>query len=59
MGNWKEHLITLLKRLWCGKVLAQVVESTLVMWEDLVGSSPAYANCVKFNYYLLSCVLNV
>jgi len=58
MGNWKEHLITLVRRLWCGKIQAQVVESTMVVWEDL-GSSPTYANCVKFNYYLLSCVLNV
>jgi len=28
--------------LWRGKVLAQVVESTLFVWEDL-GSSPMYA----------------
>jgi len=31
-----------------GKVLAQVVESTLIVWEGL-GSSPMYANCVLFN----------
>jgi len=31
---------------WHGKVLAQVVESTLIVWEEL-GSSPMYANfCV-------------
>jgi len=31
---------------WCGKVLAQVVESTWFVWKDL-GLSPMYANfCV-------------
>jgi len=33
-----------------GKVLAQVVESTLVVWKDL-GSSPTYACCVLLFYY--------
>jgi len=32
------------------KVLTQVVESTLIVWEDL-GLSPMYAICVLFNYY--------
>jgi len=36
--------------MWCGKVLAQMVESTLIVWEGL-GSSPMYANYVLF--YLL------
>ena len=58
MGNWKEHLIALVRRLWRGKILVQVVESTLIVWVDF-DSSPTYANCVKFNYYLLSCVLKV
>jgi len=31
--------------MWRGKVLAQVVESTWFVWEDL-GSSPMYANYV-------------
>ena len=35
---------------WCGKVLAQVVESTLIVWKDL-GSSPMYANYVLLYYY--------
>ena len=35
---------------WRGKVLAQMVESTLYVWEDL-GSSPVYAIYVLFNYY--------
>jgi len=31
--------------MWCGKVLAQVVESTWFVWENL-GPSPMYANYV-------------
>jgi len=31
-----------------GKVLAQVIESTLIVCKGL-GSSPMYANCVLFN----------
>ena len=31
--------------MWHGKVLAQMVESTLIVWEDL-GSSSMYANYV-------------
>jgi len=34
--------------MWCGKVLAQMVDSTLIMWEDL-GLSPMYANYVLFD----------
>ena len=43
--------------LWRGKVLAQVVESTLIVWEDL-GLSPMYATwmlfklCIFFSYIL-------
>jgi len=36
-----------LNYVWCEKVLAQVVESTWFVWEDL-GSSPMYANYVYF-----------
>jgi len=36
--------------MWCEKVLAQVVECTLIEWEDL-GLSPMYANCVYLIYY--------
>jgi len=43
--------------MWCAKVLAQVVESTLIMWEDL-GSSPMYANYVLYGL-LLFCFGNV
>jgi len=35
---------------WRGKVLAQMVESTLIVWEDL-GLSPKYAIYVIFNYH--------
>ena len=35
---------------WRGKVLAQMVESTLIVWEDL-GLSLVYAIYVLFNYY--------
>jgi len=37
---------------WCNveKVLAQMVESTLIVLEDL-GSSPMYANYVLLSYY--------
>jgi len=38
--------------MWCGKVLAQVVESTLIVWEDL-DSSPMYANYVLFDLLLI------
>jgi len=42
--------------MWCGKVLAQVVESTLFVWEDL-GSSPMYSNYVLLFYdlFLIIC----
>ena len=43
--------------MWCGGVLAQMVESTLFVWEDL-GSSPMYANYVLFGL-LLFCFGNV
>ena len=36
--------------MWCGKVLAQMVDSTLIVWEDL-GSSSMYANYVLLFYY--------
>ena len=36
--------------MWRGKVLAQMVESTLIVWEDL-GSSPMCANYVLLFYY--------
>ena len=38
--------------LWRGKVLAQVVESTLYVWEDL-GSSPMYAFVCYFNLCII------
>ena len=41
--------------MWRGKVLAQVVESTLFVWEDL-GLSPMYVNCML--YGLLFCFGN-
>jgi len=37
--------------MWREKVLAQVVESTLIVWEDL-GSSPMYANYMLLFYDL-------
>ena len=43
---------------WCGKVLAQVVESTLIVWEDL-GSSPMYANVVLLFVIILIYVNHV
>jgi len=36
--------------MWYVKVLAQMVESTLVVWEDL-GLNPKYANYVWLFYY--------
>jgi len=36
--------------MWRGKVIAQMVESTLIMWEDL-GLSPMYANIMLLFYY--------
>ena len=40
---WENNYDIKLWRVWRGKVLAQVVESTLIVWEDL-GSSPMYVN---------------
>ena len=41
---------------WRGKVLAQMVESTLIVWEDL-GLSLVYAIYVLFNYYCFNNML--
>jgi len=43
--------------MWRGKVLAQVVEITLIGWKDL-GSSPMYASYVLYDL-LLFCFGNV
>jgi len=37
--------------MWRGKVLAQMVESTLIVWEDL-GSSPMNVNYVLYGLLL-------
>jgi len=38
--------------MWCGKVLVQMVESTLIVWEDM-GLSPMYANYMLFDLLLI------
>jgi len=46
--------------MWRGKVLVQVVESTLIVWEDL-GSSPMYANYVLYGlllFYIGNVIVN-
>jgi len=43
--------------LWRGKVIAQMIESTLIVWEEL-GSSPMYAIlCVVWVILILICMI--
>jgi len=42
---------------WCGKVSAQMVERTLIVWKDL-GSSPMNIIYVLFKYYYFNDMIN-